>query len=96
MHNIDVFQSIIYGSDLKEKSFSNINDPEPDLVFQHKMSSNDWQSVHDNEMKTIMNLDSLETLEQIEEFLLGTQPVAFGVVSTKQERYDWLQKTLIK
>ena len=43
-----------------------------------------------------MNLDSLETLEQIEEFLSGTQPVAFGIASTKQERYDWLQKTLIK
>jgi transposase InsO family protein len=47
-------------------------------------------------MKTIMNLDTLETLEQIEEFLLGTQPVAFGIASTKQERYNWLQKTLIK
>ena len=43
-----------------------------------------------------MNLDSLETLEQIEEFLSGTQPVAFGIASTKQERYDWLQKTLVK
>lgn len=43
-----------------------------------------------------MNLDSLETLEQIEAFLSGTQPVAFGIASTKQERYDWLQKTLIK
>lgn len=43
-----------------------------------------------------MNLDTLETLEQIEEFLSGTQPVAFGIASTKQERYNWLQKTLIK
>ena len=43
-----------------------------------------------------MNLDSLETFEQIEAFLSGTQPVAFGIASTKQERYDWLQKTLIK
>ena len=60
------------------------------------MSPNDCQPVHDQEMKTIMNLDSLETLEQIEEFLLVTQLVAFGVASTKQERYDWLQKTLIK
>ena len=43
-----------------------------------------------------MNLDTLETLEQIEEFLSGTQPVAFGIACTKQERYNWLQKTLIK
>lgn len=43
-----------------------------------------------------MNLDSLETLEQIEEFLSGTQLVAFGIASTKLEGYDWLQKTLIK
>ncbi len=35
-----------------------------------------------------MNLDTLETLEQIEAFLSGTQSVAFGVASTKQERYN--------
>lgn len=47
-------------------------------------------------MKMIMNLDSIDTLEQLDEFMAGTQPVAFGVASTKQERYNWLQKTLIK
>lgn len=47
-------------------------------------------------MKMIMNLDSIDTLEQLDEFMASTQPVAFSVASTKQERYNWLQKTLIK
>lgn len=47
-------------------------------------------------MKTIMNLETLDTLEQVEAFLEGTQAVAFVVASSKHERYQWLQKTLVK
>jgi hypothetical protein len=36
-------------------------------------------------MKTIMNLETLDTLEQVEAFLEGTQAVAFAVASSKGE-----------
>lgn len=47
-------------------------------------------------MKTIMNLDELTTLAEVEAFLDGTQAVAFAVASNKQERYQWVQKVLVK
>jgi transposase InsO family protein len=47
-------------------------------------------------MKTIMNINALTTLAQLEEFLAGTQPVTFSVLSTKDERYQWIQATLLK
>ncbi len=47
-------------------------------------------------MKTIMKLNALTTLAQLEEFLAGTQPVAFSVLSTKDECYQWIQATLIQ
>lgn len=43
-----------------------------------------------------MNLDELTTLEQVEAFLNGTQAVAFAVASSKPERYQWVQKMLVK
>ena len=43
-----------------------------------------------------MNADELTTLEQVTAFLDGTQAIAFGVASNKAERYQWLQKTLIR
>lgn len=43
-----------------------------------------------------MNLDDLTTLESIDAFLCGTQPVAFSVLSGKTDRYRWLEKTLVK
>ena len=43
-----------------------------------------------------MNLDDLTTLEAIDAFLSGTQPVAFSVLSGKADRYQWLEKTLVK
>ncbi len=36
-------------------------------------------SVHDGEMKTIMKLEGLNTIEQLEDFLSDTQAVAFSV-----------------
>ena len=43
-----------------------------------------------------MNLDELTTLEAIDAFLSGTQPVIFSVLSGKADRYRWLEKTLVK
>lgn len=43
-----------------------------------------------------MNLDDLTTLESLDAFLCGTQPVAFSVLSDKNDRYLWLEKTLVK
>ena len=52
--------------------------------------------VHDHWMKTIMKLKQLTTIAAIEQFLAGTQAVAFSVASSKKARYDWVQKTLVK
>lgn len=43
-----------------------------------------------------MKLNALTTLAHLEEFLAGTQPVAFSVLSTKDECYQWIQATLIQ
>lgn len=47
-------------------------------------------------MKTIINLDELEKIEQIEAFLAGTQPVVFVVIDDKTARYAWLERTMKK
>ena len=43
-----------------------------------------------------MNLDHLTTIAAVEQFLEGTQAMAFCITTTKQERYRWIQKALIK
>lgn len=43
-----------------------------------------------------MSLDQLSTIDDIKRFLDGTQAVAFSVASSKQARYQWVQKTLVK
>ncbi len=43
-----------------------------------------------------MNIHALQTIAQLEEFLAGTQPVTFTVLSTKDECYQGIQETLIK
>ncbi len=43
-----------------------------------------------------MSLDQLTTITTIEQFLEGTQAVAFSVATNKHERYQWVQKTLVK
>ena len=42
-----------------------------------------------------MKLDQLTTIEAIRQFPEGTQAVAFCVANSKQERYQWIQKTLV-
>ena len=41
-------------------------------------------SVHDVRIKTIMKLEDLKTIVQLEDFLSGTQAVAFSVISDKE------------
>ena len=43
-----------------------------------------------------MNLDNLTSIDQLAEFLSGTQAVAFSVLSSPVARYEWVQKTLVR
>ena len=52
--------------------------------------------VHDRRMKPIMNINELNTIEQLEQFLSGSQAVAFLVASSKDECYRGIQRTLVK
>ncbi len=54
------------------------------------------EPVHDRELKTIMNISELKTIEQLENFLNGTQPVIFSVGTNKENIYVWIQKILKK
>jgi len=47
-------------------------------------------------MKPIMNINDLNTIDQLEQFLAGSQSVAFLVASTKDECYRGIQRTLVK
>jgi transposase InsO family protein len=47
-------------------------------------------------MKTIMKLEDLTTIDQLEDFLSGTQAVAFSVTSDKDACYRWIQGELVK
>ena len=41
-----------------------------------------------------MNINELREIQQIKDFLSGSQAVAFGIYGTKDEAYIWVQKTL--
>jgi hypothetical protein len=43
-----------------------------------------------------MNIENLSTTEKLERFIKGNQAVAFTVSGDKNERYQFIQKTLIK
>lgn len=47
-------------------------------------------------MRAIMKIENLDTIEALEEFLLGNQLVAFSVLGNKTERYRFIRKTLVK
>ncbi|NJR72485.1 MAG: hypothetical protein HC782_05740 [Gammaproteobacteria bacterium] len=47
-------------------------------------------------MKTIMTLDKLTTPDQLACFLDGSQVCAYEVISSPQERYDFIKKTLVQ
>jgi transposase InsO family protein len=54
------------------------------------------ESAHDGGMKTIMKLEDLTTIDQLEDFLTGTQAVAFSVIRDKDAGYRWIQGELVK
>ena len=43
-----------------------------------------------------MNANDLTSIDQVRDFLSGTQRVAFEVAGDKQSRYDWLRRTLVR
>lgn len=47
-------------------------------------------------MKTIMKLEELTTIEQLSQFLDGTQAVIFKISTAKEERYQWIQHELVR
>jgi len=47
-------------------------------------------------MQTIMKLEDLKTIEQLQDFLSGTQSVAFSIASDKDICYQWIQGELAK
>lgn len=51
-------------------------------------------SLHDRRMKTIMKLDNLKTVAEMESFLAGNQPIAFSIASSKDERYKFVEGIL--
>lgn len=50
--------------------------------------------LHDREMKTIMNIDNLTSITQMEEFLEGSQAIAFAIAVNADERYLFIEKVL--
>jgi len=47
-------------------------------------------------MRTIMTTTNLKTIEALQAFLDGNQLAAFAVLGSKDERYDFIRKTLVK
>ena len=47
-------------------------------------------------MKTIMNMNKINSIETIESFLDGNQAVAFAILGDKHERYKLVQSALIR
>ena len=43
-----------------------------------------------------MKLSDSRSIDQLRDFFDGTQAAAFAVVTNKDERYRWMQQTLIK
>ena len=43
-----------------------------------------------------MNIETLTTIEHLDNFIQGNQAIAFTVLGDKHERYQFIQKTLIK
>ena len=67
-----------------------------DYVFLTWNAAKDLNFVHDHKMKAIMTIENLTTIEDLENFIRGNQAIAFTVLGDKNERYQFIQKTLIK
>jgi len=50
--------------------------------------------LHNRRMKTIMKLDNLTSIQEMRAFLDGSQAIAFAVASSKDERYQFVEKVL--
>jgi transposase InsO family protein len=51
--------------------------------------------VHDGGMNTIMDDTQIETIEQVRQFLAGSEAMKMAI-SSKAERYRWVQETLVR
>jgi len=49
---------------------------------------------YDRQMKTIMNIDKLSSITELQNFLDGSQAIAFTVLDTKQAKYSFIKKYL--
>ncbi len=47
-------------------------------------------------MRAIMNIESLATVESLDQFLQDNQVIAFNVLGDKTQRYQFTQKILVK
>ena len=43
-----------------------------------------------------MTIEDLKTIDELEAFLEGSQPIAFSVFGNKNERYNFIRKELVK
>ena len=69
--------------------------PATPSLFQHESEAGSG-SVHDGEMQTLMDLDNLTSVDQLADFLCGTQTLAFSVLISPATRHEWVQKTLVQ
>ena len=53
------------------------------------------QLVYDWDMQLIMNDESLQTIEQVRQFLEGSEAVEFRGLTAK-EKYSWIEEVLIR
>ena len=53
------------------------------------------QLVYDWDMRLIMNDERLQTIEQVKQFLEGSEALEFGGVSI-EERYHWIETVLVR
>tara|TARA_R110001583_G_scaffold27381_3_gene97948 strand:+ start:187 stop:1494 length:1308 start_codon:yes stop_codon:yes gene_type:complete len=53
-----------------------------------------FANVH--KMKAIMNIENINTLEDLEHFIQGNQTVIHPILGDKHERYQFIQKTLVQ
>lgn len=47
-------------------------------------------------MRTIMNIEKLTTIEALENFLNGSQAIAYSVLGSKAENYQFIREVLVK
>jgi hypothetical protein len=64
------------------------------MSLRNQLSGQFQSNLHDTRMNTIMKLDNLSTIEQMESFINGTQVIGFAVASSKVERYRLVERVL--